>query len=184
MTLKDRIIWNIIETEGGEVKHKDDSGGHTKYGITEVEARANHFRGDLKYMSKEFAFKVLERKYWQPICGDQLLKISERVCQEVADTSVNCYHVTAVKFLQRSLNVLNKKGFLYEDITVDGLMGPQTLDALHRYLSKRNEAPLVKMLNCLQGAFYVELAERREKDESFVYGWFINRVSIGGDNGK
>jgi len=35
---------------------------------------------------------------------------------------------------------------------------------------------MVLALNCLQGAFYVELAEKREKDERFVYGWLLNRV--------
>jgi len=36
---------------------------------------------------------------------------------------------------------------------------------------------LYKMLNALQGAYYIELAERREKDEDFIYGWFKHRVS-------
>ncbi len=36
----------------------------------------------------------------------------------------------------------------------------------------------LRALNALQGAFYVELAERRAKDEAFVYGWLLNRVEI------
>jgi hypothetical protein len=32
------------------------------------------------------------------------------------------------------------------------------------------------MLNSLQGSSYVEIAERREKDEKWIYGWFKNRV--------
>jgi len=37
---------------------------------------------------------------------------------------------------------------------------------------------LCRALNCLQGAYYIELAERREKDERFVYGWLKNRVVL------
>ena len=77
----------------------------------------------------------------------------------------------AGKFLQRCLNVLNKRGSLYKDLTVDGGIGPATISALRAYLNSRDEQTLVKALNCMQGAKYVELAERREKDERFVYGW-------------
>ena len=34
-----------------------------------------------------------------------------------------------------------------------------------------------RALNCLQGAFYIELTERRQKDERFAYGWLLNRVN-------
>ena len=44
--------------------------------------------------------------------------------------------------------------------------------------SQKGMDVLVVMLNALQGAFYVTLAERREKDERFVFGWFANRVRI------
>jgi hypothetical protein len=27
------------------------------------------------------------------------------------------------------------------------------------------------MINCLQGSFYIELCERREKDEKYIFGW-------------
>jgi len=79
-------------------------------------------------------------------------------------------------FLQRSLNVLNNKQSITPDIGVDGLVGRNTLKSLERVVSVRGNEVLFKMLNCLQGAFYVELAERREKDETFIFGWFIKRV--------
>jgi Putative secretion activating protein len=81
-------------------------------------------------------------------------------------------------FLQRALNVLNSKGKLYPDLEVDGAIGLVTVSALRGYLTERDEDTLVKALNCLQGAYYVNLAERREKDETFVYGWFKNRVKL------
>jgi len=86
--------------------------------------------------------------------------------------------VRAGKFLQRALNVLNNTGSLYRDLKVDGAIGSATVSALRGYLDGRDEGTLVKALNCLQGAFYITLAERREKDERFVYGWFKNRVTL------
>ena len=59
-------------------------------------------------------------------------------------------------------------------------MGPSTLKALNAYLTKRGtqgELVLLRALNCLQGAFYIELVERRYKDEVFIYGWLLNRVN-------
>ena len=86
--------------------------------------------------------------------------------------------IKPAKYYSGALNVLNLKGELYDDLTADGVIGSRTLRALQAYLVHREEATLVKMLNVLQGAFYIELAERREKDESFIYGWFNKRVIL------
>jgi len=37
---------------------------------------------------------------------------------------------------------------------------------------------LLKGLNALQGERYIELAEKRQANESFVYGWLRTRVGI------
>lgn len=174
--LKQRIIDEIIRVEGGYVNDPDDSGGATKYGITEEVARQFGYIGPMIDLPREIAFKIYEGRYWTPLRGDDLASLSEAVAGELADTGVNAGTHRASVFLQRSLNVLNKRAKLYPDLEVDGLIGDATLTALSRYLEHRNEIVLVKMLNCLQGAFYVELAERREKDERFIYGWFKHRV--------
>jgi len=36
---------------------------------------------------------------------------------------------------------------------------------------------LLTALNCSQGARYLELAEGREKNEDFLFGWVLNRVA-------
>ena len=83
----------------------------------------------------------------------------------------------AAEFLQRSLNALNNQGKLYADLVVDRDLGPSTLYALGAFMKHREEVVLYRALNCLQGAFYIELSERRQKDERFVYGWLLNRVN-------
>ena len=176
--MKERIINEIIRVEGGYVNDPSDSGGETNFGITVQVARANGYTGDMRDMPREVAFDICAAKYWDAVRADELVELSEIVADEVVDTAVNMGAGRAIKFLQRALNVLNTQGKLYPDLTVDGAIGPATINALRGYLSSRNELVLSRALNCLQGAFYIELAERREKDERFVYGWLRNRVVV------
>ena len=55
------------------------------------------------------------------------------------------------------------------------------LAALRAFLGRRGDAGervLLKALNCLQGARYIDLAQRRSANESFLYGWIANRVAL------
>lgn len=174
--MKEQIINSIIDVEGGYVDDPSDSGGETNFGITLFVARQFGYKGDLKDLERSTAFKVYESLYWHSVNADSLLALSEAICEEVVDTGVNCGTGTAGKFLQRALNVLNVGEKLYDDLAVDGGIGSKTLAALESYLNKRSEKILFRALNCLQGAYYIELAERREKDEKFLYGWLKNRV--------
>lgn len=176
--MKKRIINEIIRVEGGYVDDPDDSGGETNFGITVAAAREYGYTGSMRDMPREVAFDIYSIKYWDSIRGDEISLLAERVAEEVVDTSVNMGPGRAGKFLQRALNALNNREQLYRDLKVDGNIGMATLSALSQYLDTRDEETLVKMLNCLQGAFYVVLAERREKDERFIYGWFKNRVKL------
>jgi len=174
--MKTRIIDAIIEREAGYVNDSSDSGGETNFGVTISTARENGYKGEMVNMTREQAFAIYSKQYWDKIQADKMLSLSEPITEEVVDTGVNMGTKRAVRFLQRCLNVLNNRGRHYSDITADGNVGPATLSALSHFLTTRNEDVMVKMLNSLQGAFYIELAERREKDEAFIYGWFTNRI--------
>ena len=179
-TLKEKIINAIIKREGGYVNDPSDSGGETMYGITKKVARANGYEAPMHLMPKWVAFEIYEKRYLKPIRFDDIARLSALIAEEMADTAVNMGYTRAGEFLQRSLNVLNRGGKDYEDLVVDGKVGAKTLRALKKYIKKRGkkgERVLYKMLNALQGAFYVTLAERRSKDEKFITGWFENRVA-------
>ena len=178
--LKKKIINGIIATEGGYVNDASDSGGETKYGITKRVARSYGFKGKMKNITKDYAYMIYSKLYWEKLKLDDIEEWSLIIAAEMADTGVNMGTGRAGRFLQRSLNVLNNKQKYYSDLTVDGQIGSKTIKALRSYFlqrGKNGEQVLFNMLNALQGAFYVTLAERREKDEKFVYGWFDNRVS-------
>jgi len=174
------IIREVIAVEGRYVNDPSDSGGETNKGITERVARRGGYTAAMRNLTAADAERIYRQLYWQPICGDALLDYSELIAREVYDTAVNMGVGRAAEFLQRALNVLNNGGRHYRDLTVDGDIGPATLAALRALLHKRGgegEQLLYRMLNALQGAFYVELAERRQKDEKYIYGWYKNRVA-------
>lgn len=178
--IRSQIIMDTVGIEGGYVDHEDDSGGKTRFGITEYVAETHGY--DVRYLTQAQAVDIYQRCYWDKLSLDAIAIISARIAHELFDTGVNMGVPRAAEFLQRSLNVLNQKARLFADLKVDGSIGPKTVEALIAYLNHRGgqsgENVLLNMLNALQGAFYVQLAERREKDESFIYGWFNNRVGL------
>lgn len=178
--LKQQIINAIIEREGGYVNDTADSGGETMHGITVAVARENNYHGPMEQLPRALAFDIYAARYWDPLKLDQVEQIAGPIAEEMADTAVNMGVGRAGTFLQRSLNVLNDSQAHYGDIAVDGDVGNRTMEALSSFIALRGSDGIIvlhRMLNALQGAFYVELAERREKDERFIYGWYRARVS-------
>jgi lysozyme family protein len=176
----DDTINEIIRVEGGYTDHPSDKGGATKYGITEVVARANGYTGDMKELPQTLAFSIYLKRYVTEPGFDKVAIHSELVAKELIDTGVNMGPAKAAMFLQRCLNAFNMRGSRYPDMFVDGKLGPVSLAALVAYLKFRGadgERVLVTALNCVQGVRYLEIAEANPTQEDFTYGWFRNRVS-------
>ena len=175
------IIDDIIKAEGGYSNNPNDSGGQTMYGITKSVAVANGYKGAMKDLPISLAENIYYTQYVSKPKFDLLIPLSESIAAEVIDTGVNMGPSVAGKFLQRCLNAFNSQGKAYADITVDGKVGTGTASALKSYLGlrgKQGEIVMLKALNCLQGARYIELAEGRQANEDFVYGWIANRISL------
>lgn len=179
--LRDKLINHIIEVEGGYVNDPDDQGGATNYGITEKVARQNGYFGKMEDLPRSKAYDIYVEKYWHSLRLDQIAEFAPLVAAELADTGVNMGTGRAAQFLQRCLNVFNADGAHYPDIVVDSDLGPTTLRTLKAYIASRDEITLVKALNCLQGSFYIQLAERNPNQERFVTGWIRARVGIPGE---
>lgn len=178
---KDDIFSAILGKEGGYSNNPNDAGGATNWGITQAVARAHGYSGDMRSLTRDQALAILEADYWTGPRFDQVSQISPQIAAELCDTGVNMGPSVAAKFLQRCLNVFNNQGVLYPDITADGQIGPRTLSSLRIFLSGRGNVGatvLLKALNSLQGARYIELAEQRVSNETFVYGWIQSRVSL------
>jgi lysozyme family protein len=170
----------ILRREGGYVHHRDDRGGATNWGITEAVARAHGWAGTMRDLPRAQALEIYRRQYWLAPRFDAVADYSAPVAVELFDTGVNMGPGVAVSMLQRSLNALNRNQRDWPDVVADRLVGPATLNALARLLAVRGrggEAVLLKALNALKGARYIELAEARAANESFLFGWLDHRVA-------
>ena len=178
MSLKAKTISHILDVEGGYVNDENDSGGETNFGITVAVARKSGYMGEMIDMPQEVAYDIYADRYWNSMMLDDIEKFSALVAAELADTGVNMGISRASTFLQVALNALNYGGKHFADIVEDGDIGLGTLRAMNAYYSKRGPEGmevLAKALNGQQIAFYIDLTRRRQKDETFLYGWIKNR---------
>ncbi|MET0155477.1 MAG: glycosyl hydrolase 108 family protein [Rickettsiales bacterium] len=175
---RDRLIEELLAREGGYVGDPNDSGGKTNFGVTERVARRFGYRGDMEGMPRAKAVEIYIAQYWDALGLDEVCFLSQKLAEKLFDAGVNCGVPRAAEWLQRALNVFNRNGADYPDVTMDGDVGPATLNALKSFAAKRGEPGLnnvTKAVAALQGAHYINLAEKRAKDEAFINGWFQNR---------
>jgi lysozyme family protein len=179
----------IIEGYEGEYSNdKDDPGGETYKGISRnmnkdfegwkiidgYKGRKNYpelLKTDDKLQSLVMDF--YKKNYWDAFEGDAL---EEETGEEMFDQSVNLGIKRAIEHLQRSINILNDRQTLYNDVKVDGIIGDQTTGAYFKCSCMGKEKLLVNVLNMFQAKYYIELLEKRNVFEKFL-GLF-KRVSI------
>lgn len=125
----------------------------------------------------ELSKSLFRDRYWIPIRGDEIP--NQHLANKVFDTGVNQGVARSTIYLQEGLNLLNQNEKSYSDIAVDGKLGPLTLGAIKQFLELENDEPdhLLKVLNLLQGAFYIKLMKRDPTQEKFARGW-LNRVNL------
>lgn len=180
MSVKE-MIDGVITIEGGYSNDPKDRGGETCWGITAKTARTYGYSGAMQELPKQTAFDIYYRQYVMAPGFDMIMPLSETICEELVDTGVNMGTIVAGKFLQRALNALNDGGTKYPELTVDGSIGRASVSALATFLKQRGtigEEVLLKAMNSLQCARYIEIAEAIPQNSRFVFGWLANRVVI------
>lgn len=178
--LRDQSINGIIRLEGGYTNDPNDSGGETNYGITVAVARAHGYTGSMKDMPVSVAQDIYRKKFWDIMLLDEVEAISPPVAFALFQAGVVMGPPAVGTMFQRCLDVLNQSGKLYPDIKVDGNVGPMTVATFKEYMARRpdgGDVVMVRALNSLFGSHFIELAEARQKDEDFVYGWLFKRVT-------
>ena len=175
------ILREVLAAEGGFVDHKDDRGGATNWGITEAVARSWGWSGAMRDLPRDVALEIYRKRYVIDPGFDKVALLSAHIAAELVDTGVNMGPVVAGRFLQRALNALNRQGADWADVAVDGAIGARSLAGLAALLRRRGaegERVVLLALNALQGARYIELAEGRAANESFLFGWIGKRVAM------
>lgn len=141
-------------------------------------------RGDLKRLEMlilgDAELHVQDRlidkaKYWD------IMQLDGCPSQEVANClhtiALNVGETSAITYLQKALNKLNRGGTSWPDMAVDGQFGPSTLKALDACLAVPLTAlNLFKLLGAQQSSFYLD-----RSSEDFENGLVSKRVFHLGD---
>lgn len=175
----DDLIEMLLRREGGYIDHPDDRGGPTNFGITEDTARAAGYGGAMRDLPRAAAADIYRKRYWHDTGFDRVNALAPRIAAELFDTGVNMGPAVAVGFLQRALNALNRRERDWPDIPPSRRIDTATLAALTAIIQTRGKAGetvLLRALEALQGARYIELAEARPANESFTFGWLAGRI--------
>ena len=109
----DQAFERLIGHEGGYVNNPADPGGETKFGIS----KRSYPLEDIRGMALGRAKVLYLRDYWGPAGCDA---VPDAIKFDLFDTAVNSGAVTAIKLLQRTV-----------EVAVDGMLGPVTLQALN-----------------------------------------------------
>lgn len=137
----------LMQHEGGFVDHPSDPGGATNYGISQRSYPGEDIRG----MTTERAAHIYRRDFWGPAGCDA---VPPEVKFDLFDMAVNSGISRAVKTLQQAAGV-----------TADGVLGPQTLQAVQSMPATR----LMARFNGRRLAFMAGLSNW----PAFSRGWAL-----------
>lgn len=107
----DQAFERLIGHEGGYVDHPSDPGGETNFGIT----KRSYPGENIKAMTLDRAKAIYRRDFWGPAGCDA---VADAAKFDLFDMAVNSGVRPAVRALQRAVGE-----------TVDGMLGPRTLQA-------------------------------------------------------
>lgn len=161
-------LHHVLKREGGYSNDAADPGGETNYGITQrvYEGwRADHGLPlrSVKAITPDEIASIYDTRYWDAVQGDTVNDgYDGNVALQVFDFAVNAGPKQAILSLQRVLQV-----------TEDGILGPQTLLALHR----KPPVEVRALYADERERFYRSLVARRPALQKFLAGW-LKRVAI------
>ena len=114
-----KCLETILHHEGGYVNHPKDPGGETNLGVTKRVYEEWGGTKDMKDLTVEDVAPIYKKNYWDRVKGDHL-PAGLDLC--IFDFAVNAGPGRAAKMIQEMIGV-----------TVDGGIGPMTLQALGLY---------------------------------------------------
>lgn len=163
----------LLGFEGGFVNDPADPGGATNKGITlrTFGTCANQLLGiqptleNLKALTNEQAGRIYKALYWDKVKGDEIDQ--QELANIVFDFYVNA-GANATKLLQTVLNALGAN----PSLTVDGLIGPGTVQALQG----ADQKEVYRRYKQGRIDYYQGLAAKQPSLEKFLRGW-LNRVN-------
>lgn len=179
---------NQYEGEG-IVNHWADRGGETYAGISRVHHPRwpgweiiDIARNDVRNLTTREQQRLdaehrtfFEQEFWRR-SGCHHIR-DQDIADEVYDSAVNIGPGRVQEWLQIALNVSNRRGVLWSNVKVDGLVGPITGAAAERAARIPQRKWLVlQVLETQQRAHYLRLALADPTQEENKLGWFRLRI--------
>lgn len=163
----------VLQQEGGYSDDPADHGGATRYGVTEIVAHEQGYRGEMRDLSLDLAKRIYRKVYWDALSLD---KFPERTAIVMFDSAVSCGPMMAATWLQKSLNILGA-----QHLDVDGAVGPKTLAALWYYSVRKGESDIALSQSILafRSQYYLHLAECDISQRRFIHGWLSRIAALG-----
>jgi len=166
--------------EGGYSDHPLDRGGKTYMGIT----RKNHadWEGwkyldehgdgvDMEFM-RGHALAFYYEKYWKESRCDFVAQYSKGMANELFDAAVHHGKQRAIKFLQQSLNKLNRNGKLFSDFPELGYFPRNGLtEAAVKNLPPQDWEHAIRLMKAHRVSFMLEFVAKNPSQEAFIRGW-------------
>ena len=160
------IASEIIAREGGYVNDPDDPGGATKYGVTihtmrrlglDLTGDGQVSDADVRRLTRSQAREIFIEHYFRT---PGISYLPEALHATVFDMQVNA-GTNAVKILQRLL------GDMRISVTVDGMIGPQTIAATKKGLAAAPKH-FVDAYGIARRNYYYALADRRANSRKYA----------------
>jgi lysozyme family protein len=149
----------VLKEEGGYSNTPGDHGGATNFGIIQSEYNAfRHSNGlalqSVKLISPDEYRTIYWQSYWQPHCP----KLPAGLDLSVFNINVNGGPGRGTRLTQQAVGV-----------TVDGVWGPQTEDAVEEVEDIRN---LIVKFHDLERGFYQAIINYDPSQQKFAHDWF------------
>ena len=165
-------------SEGGEVDHPDDRGGHTIFGVTEktfkhwckVHSPDGFISPEtFKDITPAMAKTIGRDMFWNLVHGNDFK--SQKVANELYDMSFNHGPGRAGKILQKSINKFHR-ALDRPKLKVDGKIGPMTIGAVNK-ISRKYDTQFFNCLNVQRGIFFDWIVMVRPSQWKFYIGWML-----------
>lgn len=149
----------VLNNEGGLVDNLNDNGGITNFGITVpmlISYRKKQCSDqDIINLTQTEAKQIYQTFFWDKL---RISGLKQSIATAIFDTAVNNGQTTAIKFAQHCLG---------QAIIPDGIMGPESLNAL----DKANEEMFIYNYVGLLQDRYISICINASNQLVFLSGW-------------
>jgi lysozyme family protein len=160
-------VSQTLDLEGGYSNDPGDPGGETKFGITHITLDEAYRRGIVshnvvKNLTADEAKQIYFVMYYQDV---KLDLISDKyISATLFDCCVNMGQGAPGKIAQKALVHLE------EIITVDGAIGPITINLINKWGQKDRRA-FFTTINCEKYIHYKEIIANKPSQAQWARGW-------------